>query len=234
MRLAHDRANFDGRRLSSNDGAPLLREAEQRLGAAERFAACISVPRYRGIASGDLARNMPDTAQTRNFRRVSNVEKYKELILPALQETRTVVTLAPAKPTGLADLGAPLGDAALVKKGRAHEFPQLLTDGKIGRRFQDLRVIGIKTLEAGVISAKLFVQFEVFGDNTAAPTNGVGFEAALFAGSQLLANLSSSSLFLPYANFWYPNRFVFEAPVADFDQADRLEFIAKPEEVRTL
>ncbi|WP_159730346.1 hypothetical protein [Methylosinus sp. Ce-a6] len=154
--------------------------------------------------------------------------------MPSLQETRAVVTLAPAKPTGLADLGAPLGDAAMVKKGRAHEFPQLLTDGNIGRRFQDLRVIGIKTLEGEVVSAKFFVQFEVFGDNTSAPTNGVGFEAALFAGAEQLASLSSSSLFLPYANFWYPNRFVFEVPAADFDRADRLEFIAKPEEVRAI
>ncbi|MBY6241703.1 hypothetical protein [Methylosinus sp. Sm6] len=153
--------------------------------------------------------------------------------MPSLQETRAVVTLAPAKPTGLADLGVPLVDTTMVKKGRAHEFPQLLTDGAIGRRFQDLRVIGIKTDEAGVVSAKFFIQFEVFGDNTAAPTNGVGFEAALFAGAeQLGALLSSSSLFLPYASFWYPNRFVFEVPVADFDRAERLEFIAKPEEVR--
>jgi len=96
---------------------------------------------------------MRDTAQTRNFGWVSNVEKYKELILPSLQETRTVVTLAPAKPAGLADLGVPLVDTTMVKKGRAHEYPQLLTDGKIGRRFQDLRVIGIKTVEAGVPSA---------------------------------------------------------------------------------
>ena len=154
--------------------------------------------------------------------------------MPSLQETRIVVTLAPAKPAGLADLGVPLVDATMVKKGRAHEFPQLLTDGKIGRRFQDLRVIGIKTVEAAVMSAKFFVQFEVFGDNTAGPTNGAGFEATLYAGSQQLASLSSSSLFLPYANFWYPNRFVFEAPVADFDQADRFEFIAKPEEIRTV
>ncbi|MBG0808999.1 hypothetical protein IY145_06385 [Methylosinus sp. H3A] len=154
--------------------------------------------------------------------------------MPSLQETRAVVTLAPAKPTGLADLGAPLVDAIAVKKGRAHEFPQLLADGAIGRRFQDLRVIGIKTEEGGVTSAKFFVQFEVFGDNTAAPTNGVGFEAALFAGSQQLASLSSSSLFLPYANFWYPNRFVFEVPAEDFDRADRLEFVAKPEEVRVV
>ena len=82
----------------------------------------------------------------------------------------------------------------------------------------------------------MFVQFEVFGDNTAAPpTNGVGFEAALFAGSQQLASLSSSSLFLPYANFWYPNRFVFEVPVGGLRyKLDRFEFIAKPEEVRTV
>lgn len=154
--------------------------------------------------------------------------------MPALQETRTVVTLAPAKPAGLADLGVPLVEATVVKKGRVHEFQQLLPDGKIGRRFQDLRVIAIKTVEAGVPSAKLFVQFEVFGDNTAAPTNGGGFEADLFAGPRQLASLSSGSLFLPYASFWYPNRFVFEVPIADFDQADRLEFIAKPEEVRAV
>lgn len=152
--------------------------------------------------------------------------------MPSLQEARAIVTLTSAKPTGLADLGAPLVETTSVKKGRAHEFPQLLTNGEIGRRFQDLRVIGIKTDEAGVTSAKFFVQFEVFGDNTAAPTNGVGFEAALFAGAQRLAGLSSSSLFLPYANFWYPNRFVFEAPAEDFDRADRLEFVAKPEDVR--
>jgi hypothetical protein len=163
-----------------------------------------------------------------------HVENDKELILPALQETRTVVSLAPAKPAGLDDLGAPLDDASLVKKGRVHEFPQLATDGKIGRRFQDLRVIGIKTAETGVLSAKIFVQFEVFGDNTAAPTNGVGFDAVLFAGETQLVSLSSSSLFLPYANFWYPNRFVFEVTAAEFDQADRLEFIAKPEEVRAV
>jgi len=154
--------------------------------------------------------------------------------VPSLQELRTVVTLAPAKPAGLADLGTPLVDTTVVKKGRAHEFAQVLTDGKIGRRFQDLRVIGINTVEGAVPSAKLFVQFEVFGDNTAAPTNGVGFEAVLYAGSQQLASLSSSSLFLPYGNFWYPNRFVFEVPTADFDRADRFEFIAKSEEVRNI
>jgi len=154
--------------------------------------------------------------------------------VPALQEFRTVIALAPAKPVGLNDLGVPMADTIVVKKARAHEFAQLLTDGRIGRRFQDLRVTAISTIEAAVPTAKVFVQFEVFGDNTAAPPNGVGFDAVLHAGTQQLASLSSSSLFMPYANFWYPNRFVFEVPIADFEPADRFEFVAKPEEVRTI
>lgn len=154
--------------------------------------------------------------------------------MPALQELRTIVTLAPAKPIGLADLGAPSVDTAVVKKGRVHEFAQVLPDGKIGRRFQDLRVIAVSTVEGGIPSNKLFIQFEVFGDDTAAPANGVGFEAVLYAGSRQLASLSSSSLFLPYGNFWYSNRFVFEPQTADFDRADRLEFIAKSEEIRII
>lgn len=152
--------------------------------------------------------------------------------MPSLQEARTVVTLTIAKPVGLTDLGAPLVDTTVVKKGRVHEFSQVLSDGKIGRRFQDIRVTGIDTVEAAIRSAKLFVQFEVFGDNTVAPANGVGFDAVLYADSQQLTALSSSSLFLPYANFWYPNRFVFEVPTADFARADRFEFIAKAEELR--
>jgi hypothetical protein len=117
-----------------------------------------------------------------------------------LQEIRTAVTLAPAKPAGLpADLGVPSSGTAVVKKGRVHEFAQVLLD-----------------------------------DNTAAPATGVGFEAVLLAGPERLASLSSSSLFLPYGNSWYPNRFVFEVPIEDFDRADRFEFIAKPEEVRSI
>jgi hypothetical protein len=167
--------------------------------------------------------------------RVSDVDPHQERVVPALQEIRIVVPLAPAKPVGLADLGAPLDNTSMIKKGRAHEFVQTLADGNIGRRFQDLRVVGIDTVEAAVRSAKLFVQFEVFGDNTAVPTtNGVGFAAVLHAGSKALASLSSTSLFLPYANFWYPNRHVFEVPVADFDQADRFEFIARSEAVRSI
>lgn len=154
--------------------------------------------------------------------------------MPALQETRVTVALAPAKPVGLADLGVPLDDASVVKKGRVHEFHQLLAEGAIGRRFQDLKVIAIKTAEAGLPGAKVFVQFEVFGDNTAAVGPAGTFEAAFFAGERLLASVASSDLFLPYASFWYANRFVFELPLADFDAADRMEFIAKPAEVRAV
>jgi hypothetical protein len=188
----------------------------------------------RETRSGGLAIGAQNAlwALTRSFGRVSNVAK--EHILPSLQETRISIALAPAKPAGSAELGAPLVESTLVKKGRAQEHLQCLEDGQIGRRFQGFRVTAIKTIEGGLPTAKLFVAFEVFGDNTAAPVDGVGFDAVLFAGETPLTCLSSSSLFLPYANFWYPNSFVFDLPLADFDQADRLDFIAKPEPVRTI
>lgn len=154
--------------------------------------------------------------------------------MPALQETRVSVALAPAKPVGLADLGVPLDDATVVKKGRVHEFHQLLAEGAIGRRFQDLKVIAIKTAEAGLAGAKVVVQFEVFGDNTAAVGAAGPFEATFFAGERVLATVVSSDLFLPYASFWYANRFVFELALVDFDAADRMDFIAKPAEVRVV
>lgn len=154
--------------------------------------------------------------------------------MPALQETRAVLTLKPGAPADVAELGAPVESGTVVKKGRVHEFLQPLADGKIGRRFQDLRVIGVRTVEAGVASAKLFLQFETFGDNTAMPTGGGAFTLTGFAGDQALGAASSGLLYLPYANVWYPNRFVFEVPLADFDAADRLEFVAMAEEVRSV
>jgi hypothetical protein len=177
---------------------------------------------------------MPDEVRARRLRRVSDVESARRTILPSLQETRAAVTLAPAKPSGLADLGAPLVDGTMVKKGRVHEFQQLLADGQIGRRFQDLRVVAVKTVEGDIATAKVFVQFEAFGDNTVAPTDGVGFEAALFDGAHPLASFTSSALFIPYAGCWYPNCFVFETPIEVFDLADRLDFIARPDDVRLI
>lgn len=154
--------------------------------------------------------------------------------MPVLQETKVKIAVSAAKKSGLADLGAPIDDATEVKKGRAHEFFQNLDSGAIGRRFQDLKIIAVKTAEAGAVSARLFVLFEAFGDSTAAPVNGVGFSANVYAGDKLLAALTSSSLFMPYANFWYPQRFVFPLSVADFEALDGFEFIGLPEEVAVL
>jgi hypothetical protein len=187
--------------------------------------------RPRGGGSAIGAQNAL-RALTRSLGRVSNVAK--EQNLPSLQETRVSIALAPVKPAASADLGAPLVESTSVKKGRAQEHLQPLDDGKIGRRFQGFRITAIKTIEGGLPTAKVFVTFEVFGDNTAAPDKGVGFDAVLFAGETPLTCLSSTSLFLPYANFWYPNSFVFDIPLADFDQTDRMDFIAKPEPVRTI
>jgi len=131
--------------------------SKQRLGVVERFAACIRDPRNQGERAAIWPRNMRDTAQTRNFGWVSNVEKYKELILPSLQETRTVVTLAAREACRISRFGCAIGRHHHGQEGaRATSIRNFLTDGKIGRRFQDLRVIGIKTVEAGVPSAKLF------------------------------------------------------------------------------
>lgn len=153
--------------------------------------------------------------------------------MPPLLEIHAAMTLVSADPAELAELGAPMA-GTVAKKGRVHEFLQLLPDGKVGRRFQDLRVFAVKAVEGDVASAKVFVQFEVFGDNTAMPPDGGGFDMAFFAAGQPLDCGASGHLFLPYANFWYPNRFVFEVPLAHFGPMDRIEFIARPEEVRSV
>jgi hypothetical protein len=155
--------------------------------------------------------------------------------VPALQEARVSVAFAPVRATaGFAEFGAPNLETASIKQGRLGELLQFLADGAIGRRFQGLRFTGIQTVEGEIASAKLFVAFEAFGDNSAAPAGGVGVDIALFAGETPLARLFSTSVFLPYANFWYPNSYVFALPLEEFDRADRLEFIARPEVVRII
>lgn len=154
--------------------------------------------------------------------------------MSVLQETRVKIAVAVAKKSGLAELGAPIDETTLVKKGRAHEFFQNLDSGAIGRRFQDLKIIAVQTVEAGASLARLFVTFEAFGDSTAAPVNGVGFKASFSAGDKLLGEVSSSSLFLPFANFWYPQRFVFALTAEEFAALDGFEFVAQSEEVAVL
>ena len=154
--------------------------------------------------------------------------------MPTLTENKTSIDLAITKPTGLNDLGVPLLETTRVKKGKLHEFTQALEDGKLGRRFQNLRVTAIKTVEGGIESAKMFVQFEVFGDDNVPEAANSGFEAALYAGPEGLLELTPGSMFLPYAHFWYDNRFVFDVTAEVFDRTDRFEFIAKPDQVRSI
>src|SRR3712207_9575452 len=55
-------ARFDGGQLSSDAGVLVLREVEQRLGIAERLAACLDDPRLPGRvphAGGELLRLPP-------------------------------------------------------------------------------------------------------------------------------------------------------------------------------
>lgn len=157
-----------------------------------------------------------------------------ESAMPLLAANRTFIDLAPARPSGLNSLGVPLQESSVVKKGKLHEFTQALAGGKIGRRFQNLRVTAIRTAEGGLESTKLFVEFEVFGDDNLPLAANSGFDAVLYAGSQPLLALAPGSVFLPYACFWYENRFVFDLPAGIFDEADRLEFIAKPDQVRSI
>ena len=151
-----------------------------------------------------------------------------------LLENKTFIELVVAKPTGLNDLGVPLQESSVVKKGKLHEFSQQLADGKAGRMYQNLRVTAIKTSEGGIESAKVFISIEAFGDNNVPVKTNSGFAIKLYDGTESLQELSSGSLFLPYANFWYDNRFVFDVSNDVFDRVDRLEFIARQDQVRAI
>lgn len=152
--------------------------------------------------------------------------------MPDLLESKTFIDLAVAKPTGLNDLGVPLIATTVVKKGKLHEFTQPQADGKVGRMFQNVRVIGIKTTEGGSESAKIMLSLEAFSDSNAPQAANSGIGIKLYAGAESLLALTPGSMFMPYANFWYDNRFVFDVPNDVFDKTDRLEFIAKPDQVR--
>jgi hypothetical protein len=151
-----------------------------------------------------------------------------------LLENKTFIEFAVAKPTGLNDLGVPLQESSVVKKGKLHEFSQQLAEGKAGRMYQNLRVTAIKTSEGGIESAKVFISIEAFGDNNVPLAANNGFGLKLCAGTDNLLELVSGSLFLPYANFWYDNRFVFDIPLEVFSRVNRLEFIARQDQVRVI
>ena len=154
--------------------------------------------------------------------------------MPVLQSAAVAIPLQPAKTHGLADLGVPLGEATVVKKGKLGEFAQLLDEGRPGRRFQNVKVTAVRAEEGGQVAAQLIVSFEVFGDDNVPHGGNSGVQAALTAGGQVLAELQLGRLFMPYACCWYENRFVAPVPVSLFDQADGLSLQALADDVRML
>jgi hypothetical protein len=156
--------------------------------------------------------------------------------VPLLVENTTLIELKSAKPTGLgmAQLGIPVLDSTLVKKGKLHEFLQSTADGKVGRRYQNIRVTAVRTAEGGVESAKIFLQFEVFGDDNVPEGANGGYSVALLNGTDSLLTLPASSLFLPYGRAWYENQAVFDVPLDVFDKADQLQLTLGADQIRDI
>ncbi|MBS0344900.1 MAG: hypothetical protein JSR69_00435 [Proteobacteria bacterium] len=158
-------------------------------------------------------------------------------IVPTLAENTTHIDLAPAKPKGLSltQLGVPLLEGTVIKKGKLPEFLQLFADGsKAGRRYQNIRITAAKAQEGAVETARVIVQFEVFGDENVPEADNSGFGITLCAGGEALLELPQTSAFLPYAACWYENQFFYEVPTALFDQVDGLHFTVKADQVRPL
>lgn len=154
--------------------------------------------------------------------------------MPALLPSQVSIELKPAKTHGLGDLGVPVQDGTVVKKGRLAEFEQLQDNGKVGRRFQNIRVTAIQTGEGGEVASRAIVTFEVFGDDNTPVAGNQGVGVALVAGDKVLREASLGTLFMPYACAWYENRFAVDLDNAQFDQLDRLAFVAHADEVRAL
>jgi hypothetical protein len=154
--------------------------------------------------------------------------------MPALLLSQVAIDIKPAKTTGLADLGVPIQDDTVVKKGKLVEFEQLQDNGKVGRRFQNIKVTALKTSEGGEVSSKVILTFEAFGDDNAPVAGNQGVGVVLAVGDKVLRELPLGTLFLPYACAWYENRFAVEISNEVFDQLDRLSFVAKADEVRAI
>lgn len=154
--------------------------------------------------------------------------------MPALLLSTASIPLKPAKTNGLAELGVPMLDSTLVKKGKLGEFEQLQDNGKVGRRFQNIRVTAVKATEGDKVSAKVIVVFEAFGDDNVPEAGNQGVAAVLSAGGQTLLEVPLGALFLPYGCCWYENRFSFDIGNEVFEQLDQFGFVAKADEVRVI
>jgi len=153
-----------------------------------------------------------------------------------LKEDTTCIDLAPGKAKGLSlkSLGIPLSDETRIKKGQLNEFLQPLDDDAVGRRYQNIRATLVETPEGGQKSVKLFLQFEVFGDDNVPLESERGLKPALLASGTAVAELPESPCFLPYAGSWYDNQFVFDLDPAVFDQASAVQLTALGASVRRL
>lgn len=152
--------------------------------------------------------------------------------MPALIETTAPIELAPAKTSGLNNLGVPIDTSTQVKKGKRQEFLQTLDTGAIARRYQNIRAILVKTTETDRVFSKLIVQFEVFGDDWRSVGENAGVDFALCQGDEVLHTIPQGKLFLPYCRSWYENQFEHTIPDAVFDLATHLAFIAKADEMQ--
>lgn len=154
--------------------------------------------------------------------------------MPALLSTTVPLELKAAKTNGLADLGVPMVESTLVKKGKLGELDQLLDNGRIGRRFQNLRAILVKAEQGGEVHSTLILSLEAFGDDNVPVAGNQGVSVQLLAADKVLAEHKLGALFLPFGSCWYDNRFAVELGEALFDACDRLQFIAHADEVRAL
>lgn len=156
--------------------------------------------------------------------------------MPTLAENTTHIDLAIAKPKGLSltQLGVPLLEGTVIKKGKLPEFIQLFDDGKPGRRYQNICITGVKTREGESETAKVIVQFEVFGDENVPVAVNSGFGITLCAGDESVLELPQTSAFLPYAACWYENQHVYNVPTVLFDRCDCLQFTMKADQVRVI
>ncbi|ANJ66298.1 hypothetical protein A9404_01910 [Halothiobacillus diazotrophicus] len=154
--------------------------------------------------------------------------------MATLEEGRISIALRTGKPTGLGDLGIPPGEETRIMKGQGHEFVQTLAGGGVGRMFQNIRVIAVWAPLGDAPVVKLFVILEVFGDNTLSQGPECGLTLRLYAGAQHLMDLPTTSLFLPYPNCWYDNRFAFDLPVDVFEALDHVALIVGADTVVVL
>lgn len=150
----------------------------------------------------------------------------------ALVKNTASIELASAKTSGLNELGFPIDETTQVKKGKLQEFLQTLDNGAIARRYQNIRVTAIKTTEAGRLFSKLFVQFEVFGDDWGSIGDNTGVDYVLLDGEKVLHSIHQGRIFLPYCRNWYENQYEHTIPNEVFDGLTRFEFVANADEMQ--